>query len=698
MSFELISAYSNWYILLCLLLGAAYSFVLYRKSTLVVESKYAKQWMLGLSTLRFLSATILAILLLNPLLKYLNRTVEKPVVFLAIDNSESMKLSPDSVFLQSTLTKNLEEMKNTLSEKYEVIQFNFGSELNLTNASSFDEPQTNLSAIFSNLDKIYDGKNAYGTIVISDGIYNAGSNPIYTNTGATLPVFSVGVGDTNVRKDIRIRSAKANAITFLNNTYPVEITINADKCSGSRIELSAWQSGVKLAQSSVTISGDQFSHTTNFVLKADKVGTQQIQVRAQVVAGEISTSNNQMMVYTEVIDGRQKILLAAHSPHPDIMALKAALENSDQYEVELKLGSLAPIKKTDYDLVITHGMPVDGNEINWMRTLKEMGVPKLMVLSAQTNVNMLNNLDVGVKISGNRNNVNRSQAKLNPGFGLFELSTEATDYMPKFPPLTTPFGQYSTSAQSQVLSFQLIGSVSTELPLLVFTQEEDLKTGLILGEGFWKWRLFNFEKEGNFTAADEVIRRAVQYLAIKSDKRKFKIQTTSKNYFENEPVGFIAEVYNQSYEFTTKADVSVAVRNEDGKTYNYTLLPNETSYRSSGGALPAGLYTYVSTATNGPDKEVLSGSFVVKALELERFNLTANFGLLKQLSQNSNGKWYYKDQISVLTTDLMSREDATSLSSTSYNLKDVIDQKWIFFLLVFILVLEWFARRWLGGY
>jgi hypothetical protein len=31
-------------------------------------------------------------------------------------------------------------------------------------------------------------------------------------------------------------------------------------------------------------------------------------------------------------------------------------------------------------------------------------------------------------------------------------------------------------------------------------------------------------------------------------------------------------------------------------------------------------------------------------------------------------------------------------------LKDVIDQKWIFFLLVFILVLEWFARRWLGGY
>src|SRR5207244_30183 len=96
MSFQLITEKPLWFILLCLLLGAAYAFVLYGNDTSLNEvHPWLKKMM---AVLRFLLVSLLAFLLLSPLIKNISYEKEKPIVIIAQDNSESIVVNKDSAF------------------------------------------------------------------------------------------------------------------------------------------------------------------------------------------------------------------------------------------------------------------------------------------------------------------------------------------------------------------------------------------------------------------------------------------------------------------------------------------------------------------------------------------------------------------------------------------------------------------------
>ena len=80
--------YPAWYIIFCALLGAVYAGVLYYKDKSFKEQSPILTRALG--ALRWLSSTILAILLLSPVIKTTITDVKKPVVILAQDVSESI--------------------------------------------------------------------------------------------------------------------------------------------------------------------------------------------------------------------------------------------------------------------------------------------------------------------------------------------------------------------------------------------------------------------------------------------------------------------------------------------------------------------------------------------------------------------------------------------------------------------------------
>ena len=75
--------YPAWYLFLCVLLGIVYAAGLYYKDKTFAEHSV---WLTrGLGVLRFISATFLAILLLQPLLRSLLTETKKPGVVLAQD-------------------------------------------------------------------------------------------------------------------------------------------------------------------------------------------------------------------------------------------------------------------------------------------------------------------------------------------------------------------------------------------------------------------------------------------------------------------------------------------------------------------------------------------------------------------------------------------------------------------------------------
>jgi hypothetical protein len=646
-----------------------------------------------LSALRFIVVTVLAILVLNPLLKYLQRTVEKPVIFLAVDQSESMVLGKDSAYVRQQLENDLVAFKEQVSDKFEVVSLTD----DITAQAGYTKT-TNLSSYFNTIESVHADRNSSALVMITDGIYNQGMNPSYKAQRQKLPVFTIGVGDTTVYSDLSIYSAKTNAITFLGNQFPIEVVMNGVKAQGSKAVVGLWYEGKQIDMVEVPVTNDRFSFKHRFVVSADKVGVQRYQVRVLGLQNEANRVNNGKAVFTEVLDAQQKVLLLAHAPHPDIAALRSAIESNDQYELTVEIGTFPPVKKEAYDLVIAHQLPANSSEYNLMQQLKEQEIPVWAIIGNTTRIDQFNRLGIGKQIREHQNNYNRSFANLNTTFSLFTTDENVSEYVSDLPPLIVPFGQFEKPMAKNILAYQKIGSVSTEMPIWYFTNTDNYKTGVLCGEGIWRWRMYENEKTDGQAGFNKLVQQTVQYLALKEDKRRFRASTNATSYFENERVEFVAQVYNESYEFTPEADVNVTINHEDGSTYEYHLTPGNERYVHSVSSLPEGNYTYIVTSQFAGKKSTAIGKFTIKPMQFERNQLTANYQLLRQMARETGGGYYDKEQWTSLADAVLNLPNAVAISKTSNRFNELINQKWLFFVLLSLLSIEWFIRRWSGEY
>lgn len=82
---EIIFQTPLWYVGICLLAGIAYAYFLYQPKPI-----WSKSINYALAAFRGALVSIIAFLLLNPLLRSIQTLSDKPKVVLAIDNSESV--------------------------------------------------------------------------------------------------------------------------------------------------------------------------------------------------------------------------------------------------------------------------------------------------------------------------------------------------------------------------------------------------------------------------------------------------------------------------------------------------------------------------------------------------------------------------------------------------------------------------------
>ena len=78
-----------------------------------------------------------------------------------------------------------------------------------------------------------------------------------------------------------------------------------------------------------------------------------------------------------------------------------------------------------------------------------------------------------------------------------------------------------------------------------------------------------------------------------------------------------ATLYNDAYEPVNTPEVKVRVKNEQGKTYNFTFSKFGNAYQLDAGTLPQGNYTYVASTSLGDKKYTANGAFYVNAIITE---------------------------------------------------------------------------------
>jgi hypothetical protein len=694
--------YPFWLLILCIALGAAYAALLYyNDKTFDEKSAGNKWWQRGMAAFRFLAVTVLAILLLSPFIRTRNTQKFKPIVVLMHDNSESVKngLKGDT----AAYAEKLKKLKDELSSKYEVEEYSVGDNLRKGIDYTFTDKSSNLSGAIDEVNDLYYNRNLGAVIIASDGIYNKGVNPVYSAAKANYSVYTIATGDTTIQKDQKLSNALYNKIAYLNDLFGLRIEVEATNLNGKASTLNVYEvteGNNKLLQTrNINYSGNSVFQTFDFTIPADRTGIAHYRVTLSNIEGEITYRNNVRDIFVEVLDGRQKILLVANSPHPDIAAFKSAIESNKNYQLDVEYAQTFGKQLNDYNLVIMHQLPSGLNKAQTiLQQARDLKKPLLFVVGSQTSLTDLQRAQNAVIITAKGDQFNDVSAKVNKDFTAFTLSDKTTSAIAKLPPFQCFFGDYNTNPSAQVLLQQKINNVETDFPILAFGDMAEQKVGVIAGEGLWRWRLYDYMMNKSHDATNEVINKTVQYLAVKADKRPFKVTLAKSIFMDNEAVTFDAQLYNSNYELVNTPDADLKIRGEDGKEQTYKFNKTEKAYTLNAGFLPIGSYSYTASAKLGTNTYTATGRFSVSPLQLEEMRTRADHQVLYQLASQHNGSMHYLNDAEKIAEEIDSKNQLKPILYDTFVTESAINLKWIFVLILLLISAEWFTRKYLGGY
>jgi len=699
---EIIAQHSLWFAPLAVLLGVIYAFVLYYKNKNNNFDKYPK---LVMAILRGLVVCLVSLLLLGLMFKMSVKETEKPILLVAVDNSESLILTADSTFYRHEFVKQLTNLIENFGEKYDIRPYLLGDKAtavlpdSLESNLHFNQKHTNLAAVFDEINNLYANSNVGAMVLLSDGIYNSGSNPYYKAENSAFPIYCIGMGNSETVPDIYISDIVHNKQTYKGNLSPIEVKIAATKLAGKNAKITVIDNAnQEIFSKNLTIAGSQHFETVKFSIETKEKGVKKYTVQLSHIEGESTYINNEAAFYLDVIDSRDKIAIIYQAPHPDISALKQALELSENFEITTASIDEFSDNITQYALIILHQLPALNNSAGaLMSQIEKNGISTLYILGKQSDVQALNHLNSGFTITQNRNLFNNAMPEFNANFTLFTFSDENRAMLNRMPPLQTIFGDYKALGSSHVFIYQKINNITTQYPLFLFANNQNRKVGAIMGEGLWQWRIYNYMYAQNHIFFNEIISKIAHYLSVQGDKSNFRIHSRTL-YDEGSSVEFAAELYNDSYELISTPDVSMILTNSEGKKFEYQFSKQNNAYALNMGILPAGDYQWIATTKIGNSPYQKSGIFTVKEVQLESKNLIADHQLLQSIAKTSNGIFFTDKQMQEVSKAIHNNPNITTVA-TYIKKYTLLLNSWIYWALIVILLsLEWFLRKWNGGY
>ena len=670
--------YSSWsigWVVPCLVVAFVLAYWMYRNS----KFPWARNQNRLLGVLRFLSIFLLLILFLEPQIRSINNEVVRPKIVIGLDRSISVAERYGEEDLTS-IVNDIEELQDLLQtgRDYEVIV----TSLDLADETGeFDVSSTNLQQFFEEVEENYYSTNLSSVVLISDGIFNRGASPAYRTF--PYPVFTVGLGDTIARRDLAITDVRNNAVAYSGNEFPVVVELDGIGFEGQSIEVRlSDESG--LIESKITRI-EQESAELLFLLSEEDPGSKHYTIRIDEFENELTYANNRYDLYMRVLESKKRILIRAMSPHPDIRAIRTALEVTGNYEVVLNIpGLMEPEEQENYDVeILFDGIQASGtsNRGKWIINSSESG-EQLEQVSF-----------FGVIAQGPPDNIS---ASLNESFTKFTLTTDP-QRMATYPPISVPFGQYNLSGPTETLVYQRLGSVVTEKPLLVVFDDGAEKIVVSSGTGIWQWALQETAQYGDAQLFYELVQKVVQFLSIEDEQKQFRVEPGRTDFIEGDIVFFNTEIYDEVFQLKNEQFYTIRITDESGQEVTYDFAFSDENRVARLTSMTAGSYRYRAETVIGSETLVETGEFLVNSLQLEQKTLTADHQLLRRVSAKSGGQFFNLSQWNQLSETLAETDYAGLIYSQNSNVP-LAYSKWMLGVIAFLLCLEWFLRKLWGGY
>ncbi|MDX1908329.1 MAG: hypothetical protein SF053_14935 [Bacteroidia bacterium] len=703
--------HSPWWLLLILPAAGALAWWMYRPTRDMLPQ--GVRWALGV--FRFLILALIGILLLDPVLTSLRRIVRPPVVAVLQDVSESMVIHRDSAFVRTEYPPLLKSFVERLTQgETQADLYGFADQVyaGLTPDSlAYTGQTTQLSQALRDMRYRYQNQNLGAIVVVSDGIVNAGENPLYSLDQLRQPVYTVLLGDTTPQRDITIQDVQYNEIAYAGTETPILVKVRSTGFDPAGVKVSLSSGGRVLDTRDLSLARNSTGEV-NLLIKPEGTGLQAYQLNVSRLDGEISYRNNTRTIYLNVLETRVKIALLAGSAHPDLGALRQAFDRTLGYEltefVLKRPGEFAedPARYdlAAFDLIILHNYPQSSADRTMVSKLadliKNQNKPVMFLIGAFTDLRTLAPLYDYMALTPQTvtNNVEEAVPVFTSAYRNHATYTFPEDWIAwaaASPPLYRNQSNWQPRTNAEVYATARIKNINLTYPVFALQSFLGRKNMVLVGENFWRMRAHAFTEKEDFEYFDGWLFNNIRWLMANEDKRKFRVTTSRRLYTGSEPVIFKAQVYDDSYNPLPGVEIKVNVTGPGNQTREYFL--NETAPARYELELPnqeEGTYSFVAIGTkNGVKAGDDRGQYSIGRSTIEHQRLQADQELLRQMALRSGGKFIYARDLPALADSLNALPGMKPVIEYPKKRSSLHDFIWVLIALLTLMSVEWIVRK-----
>jgi hypothetical protein len=731
MSFAL--SFSESVALLIALIVAALLFALWVYRHTVPEITRRRR--ITLVTLRALALAVLLFLLFEPVLNLQNSEEILPRVAVLIDDSRSMTVEDGGVQRGSLLRDFVASDAYTSLEGSGIkAPARFAAKLypmqEITPDSlRFDGGESDISRALQEAWEAGAEENLRSVVLVTDGVFTAGKNPLYAARALGVPVHVVAVGDSTEKKDVLVSRVLANSIAYLESTLPVDVTVRSAGFDGRRTTVRLLDGKRTVGTQEVELRPGVNEYPVRFEWTPEEEGVRRLTVRVDAVPGELTERNNSRSFFVKVLKSRMTIVIVAGAPSPDVSLLQRELRKDKNIVTQLYVrksgGSWyegGPTAQTflDADCVILAGFPSSGGaadaaagevsdapaaptgaDVAVLRqiagAMETRRVPLFLLPSRTTSYGALRQgLDAWlpyeiVQSRGQETQVFFETAKDVRGNPILSTGLPA-DIWPELPPLFKTESSFRARAGSDVLGTMKLNNISFDEPLLLTRKLNRSKVLAWTAYGLWRWELAYDVLDGNVPGV--LISNAIRWLTTREDDKRVRIRPAKEFFDSGDEVELLGQVYNESYEPVDNAAVTVAIRK--GEEVRELLLSPQGNGRYAGSIdlTDEGDYSYRGVAEiEGRELGSDEGRFSVGELNIEFQDTRMNNVLLRQIAAETGGSYRLIDEAGGLPEAVQGSGEFISTERLVKRDIQLWNLVWLLALAVLLFAVEWYLRK-----
>lgn len=699
--------------------AAAFAYYVYRRTVPVVSRR--QQWLL--IVLRSSALTLTLLSLFEPLLVLTSSSEQLPSVAVLVDRSLSMS-QKDKGGDRGELVKSLlrRESFSRLTEASNLQLQQFAHDLLPLHRDSLtmNGGATDISGAIQSALK-NSPSQLQSIILITDGNYNAGSNPLYEAERTRIPIFTIGVGDTVEQRDIGVSKLTVNTVGYVESAIPVDAVVRVSGMEQVTATVTLREEGKRIEEKQVTIPSSLRSVAevpVRFSYLPRAEGMKKISVSVSPQAEEITEKNNTRSAMVKILKNKMQVTVIAGAASPDVAAVLQTLHADQNISaalfVQMPNGELmsrtnAPLPQslTTTDCLLLIGFPTAQSSGSVVHTIvekaKERSLSVMFIAGRLIDPQKTKMLEpiLPVSVVSPRIDEQSILPALIPQHRYHALVHIDAEKFPlfrwdKFPPAYASFQTFSSKPEAQTLLSVKIQGVTLQNPLLVVRNVAGTKSLAMTGYGINRWKTLAAASPDTRGVFDVWLASMVRWLATRNDDSPFKVEPTKEFFSQGEPIAFTAQLYNENFQPLDNADLPLAIRTLTGEQAATVSLPSIGSGRYEGYAPPLaqGEYVYSAHSLIGGDTVgSTSGRFSVGEQSVEFAETKMNKPMLEQIAEKSGGTYADAAQADSLFASIVSRPDMQPQERITTSEWELWNLPLFLSLIITLFAVEWFLRK-----